>query len=933
MQVRLLGPVDAIDGGGLIDLGGRKQRTLVALLAAHDHQRVSIDRCIDALWGDSPPGAAAHSLQTYVSNLRRLIDPDRSGLLESGGDGYRLLIETDVERFESAITSDEQDAITLVEALDLWRGRPLGDVADDEWARGFVARWEQLRIQAIGDLARSRLAAGDAEAVVLNMERAVADHPYHETFWAHYMTALYQTGRQTEALRAFTRLRTVLGEELGIEPSKALNALEERILLHDPSLSRPVTTPNNLPAEMSSLVGRTAHIAEVLDLLEESRLVTLTGSGGVGKTRLGIAAARSALPAYPEGVWFIDLSRLEHGQLVLPAIAATLGVEPPALRPLEDALTEAIGTKRLLFVLDNCDHVIDAAAAATGLLLSRSSGARIVATSREVLRIEGEIAWRVPSLTIPEVAATLTEIASSESGELFVQRATATDPLFRMTEENAGDVASVCRHLDGIPLAIELAAARSRAHSPRELDRRLSKTFDVLTTGGRDALPRHRTLRATIEWSYEHLDEAMRTFFDQLGVFVGGFTVDAAADVTGLEVDEVLDLVDSLVGRSMVQPSAEVKQRFRLLETLRQFAWARLIASGRLEELRTCHLVWATNYCVSESPRLMGDGQIEAVENLAFALDDIRAAMDWSLESGQPEGGLKIATALARFWYLNAMHFEGAAWLDRLLVAEPVLSDLQMGRALTARATTLVRIGRLGDAADSARQAVELLEPLDEPVALGWAYYYFAIASVSGTYDNLGEILALWTHARELMRLANYAPGIALTTMLIAAVVAMDNPDDGIATLSKLIDAAGPKGNPTLVGHCLEIRANVHVQSGRIKHANGDLAGAIQAHHSTGNWACLAHTFEGVAGYLVAADQENDAALISGGIDALRLNISTIQAPYERFLVGFYPWVDALPDRGDLIPARDEGRLWDREQLMRQAMAYLEADEVSLSQR
>jgi len=677
---------------------------------------------------------------------------------------------------------------------------------------------------------------------------------------------------------------------------------------------------------VSSLVGRAAHITEVLDLLEESRLVTLTGSGGVGKTRLGIAAARSALPSYPDGVWFIDLSRLENAQLVLPAIAATLGVEPPALRPLEDALSEAIARKRLLFVLDNCDHLIDAAAAATGLLLSRNAGVRIIATSREVLQIEAEIAWRVPSLTIPDVAGTVAEIGGSEAGDLFVQRATATYPSFQLTEENAPDVASVCRHLDGIPLAIELAAARSRAHTPRELDRRLREKLDVLTGEGRGALPRHRTLRATIEWSYGHLDEAVRVFFDQLGVFVGGFTIDAAVTVTGFTVDEVLDLIDSLVGQSMVQPIAGTERRFRLLETLRHFAWDQLTSSNRLDEIRTRHLEWATNYCVSESPKLMGDDQVTAVTNLAFALDDMRAAMDWSLEDGQPEAGLKIATALARFWYLNAMHFEGADWLDRLLDAEPVMSDLQMGRALTARATTLVRIGRINDAVDSARRAVDLLEPLDEPIALGWAYYYLAIASVSGTYDNQDEILVLWSRAREQMLQVEYVPGIALVSMLIGATVAMDNPDDGIATLSQLIEGAGPDGNPTLVGHSLELRANALLQSGRHENVNGDLAGAIRAHHSTGNWACLAHTFEGVAAYLVAKGQDLDASRFVGAIETLRLSVSTIQAPYERFLVMFYPWTEAIADRQDLVVARDEGRLWDRKRLITQAMACLDAE-------
>lgn len=923
MQVRLLGPVDAVDGDSQIDLGGRKQRTLVALLAAHDGQRVSLDRCVDALWGDSPPAAATHSLQTYVSNLRRLIDLDGSGLLESGGDGYRLLVETDVQRFESAITSDDQDANTLVDALDLWRGPPLGDLADDEWTRGFVSRWEQLRIRAIVELASKRLAAGDADTVVVDMESAIVDHPYHEGFWAHYMTALYQTGRQTEALRAFTRLKTVLGEELGIEPSAELVALENRVLLQDPDLARTVATPNNLPADVSTLVGRDSDVLDVLDLLDESRLVTLSGSGGVGKTRLGISAARAALASYPDGVWFVDLARIESGQLVLPAIALPLDVEPPALRPLGDAVADTIGEHKLLLVLDNCEHLIAAAAAAAAMLLSRCANIRILATSREVLQIAGEIAWRVPSLTIPDVSSGAQAIAASAAVDLFVQRARAVHPTFRLTDSNARQVAAVCRHLDGIPLAIELAAARTRTHTPEELDRRLRDTFDVLSGGGRDVLPRHRTLRATIEWSYDHLDEADTAFFDQLGVFVGGFTAAAAAAVTGLTMDEVLDVTDGLVARSMVQPIPGPQRRFRLLESLRHFALERLDDSGRLGELRTRHLEWATDFCLSESPKLMGDGQVAAFEELSIALDDIRAAMEWSLVGGGTDLGLRTATSLSRFWYLNALHFEGAQWLDRLFAADPDVSDLQMGRALTAQATTLVRIGRLEDAVDAARGAIDLLEPLDELVALGWAYYYLAVASVSGSYDNADEILALWTRSRELMVEAEYPPGVALSTMLIAAVTAGQNPMEGIAGLSGLIEAAGPGGNPTLVGHALELRAGALLQVDQLDQAADDFEDSISAHRSTGNWACLAHTFEGVAAYLVARRRDLDAARLLGGIDTLRNNISTIQAPYERFLVGFYPWVDRINESSELRTAREDGRAWNREELVNRSLVYV----------
>ena len=930
MQIRLLGPVVAIGGTGELDLGGRKQRTLAALLASHEGAPVSADRCIDALWGDTPPEGAKHSLQTYVSSLRRLVDPGHDGLLESTSDGYVLTVDTDAERFGFLVSdshSENADRVEqLEEALDLWRDHPLGDLAGDDWARTIVARWEQLHIEALGELAVLRLEAGDPDRVVLEMERAVDDHPYHEAFWAHYMTALYQTGRQAEALRAFSRLKSTLGEELGIEPNAELAAIEERILLQDPSLARPVTTPNNLPAEVSSLVGRDDDAVEVLRLLDESRMVTLVGSGGVGKTRLGLAVARAALLSNPDGVWFIDLARLESGKLVFPAIAEALDVEPPALRPLEDALSDAIGDRSMLFVIDNCEHLIDDAATAVSVLLQRNSNIHVLATSREVLQISGETAWRVPSLTLPAAGMTVDEIVNSDAVELFTQRARSSDPAFRLTEDNVAVVASVCRHLDGIPLAIELAAARARALSVDDLDNRLGETFDVLTSRGRDVLPRHRTMRATIEWSHDHLDQGAQRFFDQLGVFVGPFTIEAAATVTGLTNDKALEAVDGLVAQSMLQPVPGEKRRFRSLETMRHFALERLDESGRLDELRTRHLEWAVDFCLSESPKLMGDDQVAAVADFRFALDDIRAAMEWSLASGKPELGLRTAASLSRFWYLNAMHFEGAEWLDRLFAASPAVSDLQMGRAMTAGATTMVRIGRLDDAVAMAKDAVNLLEPLDEPVALGWAYYYLAVSSVSGTYDNPDEILALWTKSRELMMQAEYPPGIALTTMLIGALVAMQDPDEGIAALSRLIEAAGPDGNPTLVGHSLELRANPLIRIDQLAEAADDLEGSIRAHHSIGNWACLAHTFEGVSAFLVARENDLDAARIVGGIDTLRLNISTIQAPYERFLVGFYSWEDRIDRYPDLQAAREEGRTWDREQLMDEALAHLAAE-------
>ncbi len=689
--------------------------------------------------------------------------------------------------------------------------------------------------------------------------------------------------------------------------------------------SAPPAAKNNLPADMSSLVGRDEAIGEVKRLLQESRLVTLIGSGGVGKTRLGIAAARASMPSHPDGVWFIDLARLEDGDLLLQAIAEVLGVEPPALRSIEDALLDATRDGVMLFMLDNCDHLVEAVAHAVAVLLRGSPNVRVLATSQEVLQVTGETVWRVPSLGLPEPGTTAESIEASAAVDLFRRRSQAVDATFEITPDNAAAVASVCRHLGGIPLALELAAARTRSLSVTEIDTRLSETFDILTGGGRDMLPRHQTLRATIEWSYDHLDDDAQSFFDQLGVFVGSFTGEAVSVVTGLADDEAADAIDGLVARSLLQVAPGTQHRFRLLETLRHFALERLDESGRLDELRSRHLNWMMQLCLRESPKLMTGEQLEALAELREDVDDLRAALRWSLDSGQPEVGLRMGASLARFWFLAAMQQEGADWLEELLVADPEVSDLDMGRAQIALAQTLNRIGRTEDAAAHARHAVDLLEPLEEPQAFGWAQFYLAVTTTEPGYGNAADVETLYRASLNSFKEADYGPGIAMATLLLAGVALRRDPVESLEIIRPLLAMAEKTNNTNIVAHCLEFAGYANRKLGNTGEVAPAYARAIRLHSEIGNWACLCHAFEGLGGYLVANQREADAARIVGGTDTLRTHLSTVQSPYEQFMGDFYDWVDDLETRADLEPARQEGRAWSRDELVEQALQYLDS--------
>ena len=450
-------------------------------------------------------------------------------------------------------------------------------------------------------------------------------------------------------------------------PSRVVAALPnaQRTLQHPPD--------NNLPLQLSSFIGREREIAEVAKLLADQRLLTLTGPGGCGKTRLALEAAREVVYGFEDGTWWVRLAPLSEPDLVPRAVASALGVREAAGRPLDEVLVEHLKARKTLLVLDNCEHLIEACAQLVETLLRSCEHLRVLATSREALGTAGERAWLVPSLSLPDDSRRLLpaeELVCYEAVRLFVERAEAASR-FALTDRNASVVAEVCRRLDGIPLAIELAAARVRALSVEQIAGRLDNSFRLLTGGSRMALPRQRTLRATIDWSHDLLSEKERSFFRRLCVFAGGFSLGAAEEICAgedLEEGEVLDLLSRLVDKSLVVARERGgEMRYRLLETIRQYGREKLEASGEAEDVRRRHALFFLRLAEEAEPAMLGPQQDAWMGRLEMEHDNLRAALGWLRQEGALERDLRLAGALGRFWWFRGYFTEGRAWLQELL--------------------------------------------------------------------------------------------------------------------------------------------------------------------------------------------------------------------------------------------------------------------------
>ena len=1111
LQFGLLGPLEATRGGAPVALGAARQRALLALLLIHANEVVPAEQLIDSLWGAEPPSGAAHSVQVYVSGLRKVLEPDRDAehparVIVTQRPGYVVRVDAadfDASRFE-ALVRDGRAAISagdpatasasLGEALGLWRGPALVDFAYEEFAQPESARLEELRVGALEDRLRAELALGHHTQVVTDLEAAARHHPLREHLWAHWILALYRSGRQADALRAYRELADHLGEELGIAPSAELVALEEAVVLQKPELDwrppggaatelptgvvtflmtdlegstrlwdehpaamrdalarhdellhgaiearegqvfkatgdgvvaifrragdaldaavaaqrvlvaepwgatgplrvrmglhtgeaqrrgddyfgpvlnraarimsaghggqilcsaataalvpdalpddvglqelgehqlrdldRPetifqVTHPDlvasfgslrgvdrregRLPTPASSFVGRAREAAQVARSLDEARLVTLTGVGGVGKTRLALQVAREVASTFRDGVWWCELAPVRDPAGVADAVAALFSVTAGEHQTVEDALIDALRRKQPLLVLDNCEHLLQPSAHLVETLQRSAPDLVVLTTSREGLGVDGERIVAVPSLSAPPEEASLDAIGSTDAVRLFLDRAAAVHSGFELSEENAAAVAKVCRRLDGVPLALELAAARVAAMTPGELAERLDRRFQMLAGGRRGAVERHQTLRAAIDWSYDLLDEPERRLLARLAVFSGGFTVEAAETVCagdGIDRDLVFEHVANLVSRSLVVAEEHgTHTRYRLLETIRQYGEERLEETRETDALQARHAEYFTAYAEECFGHLHGPDHVRWAGRLDREHDNLLTAWNFAIDTNDVdlafrilcnaprghEGGyqlglmggaaltLRDASEHPAYPLALAITAVDAASRGSIELAEQrCVAALDADRRVheqtdpdvenlvcQARADCAMVRGAFTDASDLYRKAADISQAqgnrLVRSVTLAFAAWSQTLA---------GDAAGARSYARESLTLAHEVgmPYAVTTSLLVAGITIADSaPEEARACLGESLDRIDALGyeNINHLGSAVALTAKVATPTATLEIARRALR-HLQRVGEEGGWLVLVLNLTARA---LVATRPDAAAVIQG---------------------------------------------------------------------
>lgn len=791
----MLGPLVVwTSGGEQAQVPEAKVRALLAALLVHGGQAVPADRLVDSLWGDHPPGNPTNTLQTKISQLRSALDraePGSRALVRHQPPGYVLRVgadDVDAQRFRALVAKSRRApdargrARLLTDSLALWRGSAYAEFTDEHFAVSDAQRLEEERLAAVEALVEARLELGEHAQLVGELHALVAQNPLREGLRAAQMRALYRAGRQSQALETYTDLRAVLAEELGVEPAPELRALHQAILRHDAGLAPEIPPAGtaggqpsaarartNLPAPATSLVGRADAVAEVRAHLTRSRLVTLTGSGGVGKTRLAVAAADGMPDAPPGGVWLVEFAGSAPAQvanspgateeLVVETVASVLGIRPdPGPAPvggpadLIGRLADALRGTETLLVLDNCEQVAAPVALIADRLLAAAPGLRILATSQEALGLAAEVLYVVPPLDLAPVRAgpadqdslptVLEEIARYSAVRLFTERAAAAAPGFVVGEGNAVAVAEICRRLDGIPLALELAATRVRTLGVHQLLHRLDDRFHLLSAGHRDAPARQRTLRAMIDWSWDLLGDAERAVLRRLAVHAEGCTLESAESVcsgSGLPSATVLDVLARLVDRSLVtvhHPRLG-EPRYRLLESVAAYCRDRLSEAGETEEFAGRHSRYYCELVEAVLPRLRDGEQRSWLERLDAETANLSAAMDTAARQEDAGLALRMVNALVWFWFLRGHHREAVRRLRQAL-AVPGGAELAEYPAAAAWLRGIeVLLG-----APSDRLEVDRVTEVADPAIrarVGWFHGY--VATTLGEMET-GEQLA-----------------------------------------------------------------------------------------------------------------------------------------------------------------------------------------------
>jgi predicted ATPase/DNA-binding SARP family transcriptional activator len=718
----------------------RKAANLVKLLALAPGHRLHREQAMALLWPDSGKRAASNNLRQVLYGARRILDPAsgsperyltlRDEQIALCPDG-QLWVDVDAFEEAAATARRSRDPAAYRAAIDLYSGELLPEDRYEEWAEGRREQLRQLYLALIAELASLYEGRGEYASAIEALVMVTSEEPTLEEAHASLMRLYARSKRPERVLAQYERLREALRKSTGTQPAEATRRLRDEIATGRlPPSSRVDLTrgassngaKHNLPAPMSSFVGREREMVEVKRTLAMTRLLTLTGAGGSGKTRLSLEVARDLVGSYPDGVWFVELAPLSDDGLVTQEVANVLGVQERPGEPLADALVEALSAKEMLLVIDNCEHLVEEAARLVDRLLASCPHLKVLVTSREPLAVSGEVNWSVPPLSLPDAANGGVDVGALmryEAVRLFIDRARLRLLDFEVTRENAGAVTRVCRKLEGIPLAIELATARMGALAVEQVAQRLETSLDVLKGTSRSVAPRQQTLRATLDWSHDLLSDDERTFFGRLSVFAGGWTLEAAEAVCSGDAigrDEVLDLLGGLVDKSLVVAGAgtEGTVRYRMLEPIRQYSGQKLDESGEVGTVQDCHAEYFLALAEEAEPHLVGPQEQRWLESLEEEHDNIRKVFSWSFGHGDPELGLRLAGAVWWFWYRQGRYREGRKRLREALTkaseAPPSarvkalggigwlayeLGDLDQMREATTRALSIIDEARL----------------------------------------------------------------------------------------------------------------------------------------------------------------------------------------------------------------------------------------------
>src|SRR5712691_2558415 len=870
MDIQVLGPIQWSADELAVRLGGPKHLAMLAVLLLSSGRVVSRERLLELIWDGQPPVTAIHSLEVYVSDLRRVIKRfDTECTIRSEPPGYAISVRDeaiDLRRFEQLAREgrralergDAQGAaILLREALELWRGPAFGGVATNRFLEGERARLEAERLDVVEDRVEAEMRLGQHARLIGELEGLVAENPFRDMLCGQLMLALYRAGRQAESSSAYQAVRVRLADELGMDPGPYLQDLLVKILRQDPSLevqrrlgaepgSLPVT---NLPTPLTSFVGRKQAVARIGQLLARSRVVTLVGPGGIGKTRLALEVGRGLLESYPDGVWLTELASLTDGGLIPEAIRVTLGVSEARSKSPIETMTTYLQQRCLLIILDNCEQVVEAAAQVVEKLAVRCPKVAFLVTTRERLRIAGEQLWQVEPLSLPEATSSGPgdHVAESEAVQLFLDRAALSRSSFALTDANSRAISEISRRLEGIPLALELAAAQVATMSTDEIERRLDDPFPLLTSGHRTASHRHQTLMAAVQWSYDLLAEDQRLIFDRLSVF-RSFDLAAAATVCSMSINErdiCIATTLRLVDKSLVRFEGG---RYRLLEPLRTFAAEKLHSRAEAASMEERH---CRSFLAVADDRQPGElaGWLNRMET---ERDNLRIALGWALNNDQ-ELAAQIVLALDLWWRLRSHGGEVHPYLDALLqnreaqdatrarllmnkgwyswyavsapeaAVEPMESALGLARTLDDQLALIDALfvrGRYatheGDPVQARlllEEALELASSRGDQEREAEALHLLGVAD--GAQLQLGRARSELERSLEIRRSLNRSDEAAVTLQFLGGIVgAAGELDRARRLVAEALELGRQLGEQAYLHHALDIAAGLAILEG-----------------------------------------------------------------------------------------------------------------------